>query len=438
MERQLLRNGLTLSVDERDLDTLITARIDKLSELVNEKYKFVEANKFDLIAHLALRMISATDENGRVETWFLNNEGAALRLNLAYIRNNNYRLFIGLLKKLLFCDTVMSLKDFCHRKLDGDENALRKTLGIAINNDHLVMNWYAIPSIIRKSGCIVYNGYAIVKKEVNGLITQAVRNYELMLRRKIYTLAGTVTVEKIDYYNKFAQRLLKHIRETSTSFVGMENLEEEIKFFPPCIAGLDAKISQGFQVEHLEYLQLGFFLREAGMSFKDYQRYWYFRHPKNRSKSWEDFSTSHWGDYQLRFHFGHAGGGKEYRAYGCKKAQSDAFCPFKDYKGKELGSFLLSYLEKEYETEEEKEKLKKEIKHILSLVRKRHYGAACAIEYQLRFKKGKIDWVNHPIISYYQKIKREVKKQQKMIIQRTKKQAPQQVQKEKLPDLKII
>jgi DNA primase large subunit len=210
--------------------------------------------------------------------------------------------------------------------------------------------------------------------------------------------------------------LLKIIRKTSTAFVGIENLEEEVLFFPPCIAALDSRLSQGFHMEHYEYLQLGFFLREAGMSFKDYQRYWYFRHPSNRGKSWEEFSTSHWGDYQLRQQYGLTGGGTEYRAFSCKKAQAEAFCPFKDFNTDEIALFIQSYLEKEGITENDANRIKNGIKKIRGLVRKRYFGAACATEYELRFKE-KTDWINHPILSYYKNAKMLNRRRKKTILQ---------------------
>lgn len=416
MESCISSIDIDMGVDESDLMDCIIARVDKLSNLVNEKYKFVDADERDLTAHLAMRMTAAVDESGRIETWFLNNESAALRLNLAYMRNNDLDAFFGVIKRLMFCDNVMYLDDFCFYHMNGDEMTLSKELGVAIGKSHLVMDWHAVPNIIRDSDCIIYDGYAVVDVKSSSLISQATKNFELLLTRKVYGLTTGITVNKIDYYSKFVDILLKIIRKTSTAFVGIENLEEEVMFFPPCIAALDSRLSQGFHMEHYEYLQLGFFLREAGMSFKDYQRYWYFRHPSNRGKSWEEFSTSHWGDYQLRQQYGLTGGGTQYSAFSCKKAQSEAFCPFKDFNSDEIALFIQSYLEIDDANENDIKRINDGIRKIRGLMRKRYFGAACATEYELRFKE-KTEWVNHPIFSYYKNAKLLDRRRKKTTLQ---------------------
>jgi DNA primase large subunit len=409
----LAKLGIALDIGEGELKDLISSRVDKLSTLLDERGELDPETPDDVVAHLALRMVSAADESKRIETWFLNNECAALRSKLSTLQRENHAVFLEAISPLLFCDRIQYMRDYSFGR-DGREIAR----GTGVDPEsilHIVVDWKGVPRSVSSGKCILYRGIAVLEKGEASLISQAVKNYELLLRKKISDLASGMTVEKIRYYENFGSAVVKDIKSTSTAFVGIEDLSEELMLFPPCIVGLDGRISQGFEVEHLEFLQLGFFLREAGLSFRDYQRYWYLRHPSNRGRSWEEFISSHWGSYQLRHHYGEMGGGKRYNAFSCKKAQSDAACPFRDLGEEDLTAFLLSYLDDRYEGEDEKRRLEKEINHILSLKGKRYYGAACATEFKLRFKSAQADWVNHPIYNYYHPAKvldRERKKKE--------------------------
>jgi len=226
-----------------------------------------------------------------------------------------------------------------------------------------------------------------------------------LLRMKINELSKGMSVEKIEDFQRMAEKIYEVIKSTSTSFIGIEHLEEEAIQFPPCMRAIDWSIFNGIELERTEYLQMGFFLREAGMSLNDYLRYWYLRHPKNVGVSWDEFLSSHWGRYELPHHYGEIGGGKKYSSFGCKKIQSQGLCPFKDWKPEQLEAFIRPHLESIYITEDEVEMLESEIQHIYSMCRKRYFGAGCSTEFKLRFRVDKADYINHPIHSYYAKAK---------------------------------
>lgn len=411
MNRELQSLNINANIGESELEAILLQRVSKLSELVHEKKDIQDGDPEDLIAHLTLRMISASEDVGNIETWFLNNEGAALRRKLERIRNMNSQFFLELLRKLLFTKMVMYLGDFADElEYAGiDRSKLYQAIGIgrsSLNDQmYIAVHWEAVPSAVKDDKCLLFQGYAVLEIQNSSLIAQAMKNYSMLLRMKINELSKTMTVEQINDFQRMAEKIYEAIKSTSTSFIGIEHLEEETVYFPPCMRAIDWSIYNGIELERTEYLQMGFFLREAGMSINDYLRYWYLRHPRNVGVSWDEFLSSHWGRYELPHHYGEIGGGKKYSSFGCKKIQSQGLCPFKDWMKERLENFLMPYLDGIYTTPEEKQYLENEIQHIHALCRKRHFGAGCSTEFKLRFKVHKADYVNHPIHSYYNKAK---------------------------------
>lgn len=391
-------------IDESDLEALIIRRVEKLSNLVKDQYEIIDDDADDVIAHLALRMISASDQSGRVETWFINNECAALRNKLVQIRNNNRTSFMDLLKRLLFTDILEPLDDFCYYS-EINERRISKRIGVRVSESYLVLDWKAIPRAIHGDKAILYDGYAIINFYDPIIISQATRNFELLLRSKIYGLASKMTVDTVNYYNRMGEKLLDVIQSTSTTFIGLEHLEEETKCFPPCMRAVDLYISKGMELERSELLQMGFFLREAGMNLNDYKRYWYLRHPSNAGKSYEEFESSHWGRYELPHHYGEIGGGKKYKSMACKKIQSEGLCPFKDWLTEQLFAFIRPHLDEIYISDEEKMVLERRLNHVKRMCNKRFFGAACSTEFELRFKTENHPYVNHPIHTYFAQAK---------------------------------
>lgn len=402
VELLMERLGVTMEMDESELKGAISGRVDKLASLLEEESEPPEEGGSDVAAHFALRMVAAADERGRVDTWFINNECAALRSKLERLQREDHDEFLEAVSPLLFCERIQYMRDYSFGR---DKRQLARETGVDPDSLlHIALDWRAVPSSVSAGRCVLHGGTAILERGESTLLSQSIRNYEKLLRKKIAGLASRLTVEEIDYYSELGQSVIKEIKSTSTAFVEIDDLKEEMALFPPCIVMLDSKISRGFEVEHLEFLQLGFFLREAGLTFPDYQRYWYLRHPANQDKSWEEFVGSHWGSYQLRHHYGEMGGGKRYNAFSCKKAQSDACCPFRDLDEDDLADFLLGYLEEKYRGEGAG-RLNGGIEHILSMKKQRYYGAACAAEFKLRLKASESDWVNHPIYNYYRPAK---------------------------------
>lgn len=402
MKKKTREVGIAEEFEESDLEAMVLRRVEKLSKLVDDKFVLIDDGAEDVVAHLALRMISASDETGRVETWFINNECSALRNKLTQLCNANRDGFLTLLKRLLFVN-VLYLDEFQY--LSGiSARELSKRTGVNASKLYVVVDWKAVPKAVHDKA-ILYKGLAVIQAKDSILISQAVKNYELLLREKIYALSREVTVESIERNKKTINRILENIQANSTSFVGLEHLEEETNFFPSCMRVVDLEISKGMELERSELLQMGFFLREAGMSLNDYLRYWYLRHPKNADKSWEEFLGSHWGRYELPHHYGEVGGGKKYSSMACQKIQGEGICPFKDWSFEKIEAFLKSYLNEIYPSDANKEVLEKGLSHIRAMCKKRFFGAACSTEFKLRFKVEKHDYVNHPIYLYFAKAK---------------------------------
>jgi DNA primase large subunit len=411
--------GIEEEITLTDEQAIALRRVEKLSRLVEEDFEIQDKDKDDVIGHLILRMVAASDNRGTVETWFLNNEGSALRNKLNSIRRSDEDAFIEVLTRLLFVDKVLYLDDLYNYKMSDSRKkaSLRKRTEINISNEYVCLNWQGIPKAVRDGQAILYEGIAIIKANDSTLISQAVNNYQYMLRSKIYGLASKITVERMNKYQELGDKLTKSIQATSVSFIGIEHLDEETRFFPPCMRGIDWMISNGMELERIEYLQMGFFLREVGMSLNDYLRYWYLRHPSNEGKSWQEFKSSHWGRYELPHHYGARGGGKKYNCYGCKTIQLEGFCPFKDWEDEHLENFVRSNIEGIYNTPQGEKRVERKIKHILNMQKKKYYGAGCSTEFELRFQIDDHNYVNHPIKQYYDPAKRiekeRIKKREK-------------------------
>lgn len=416
VKKEWKRRGIG-AINSIDVEKIALTRVRKLSNLLNEDYDIVDSSNDDFIGHHILRSVALADETKQIESWFINNEGAAFRNKLDRIRNSDQKNFLRILKRILFTERVYYLQDFLAKAgISNDE--FRKHMHIFPSDvkKMLVIRWDYIPKVVHANRCALYYGFAIVDKYESTILTQAVHNYRMLLEQKIARLTRDEAARNaLDQFESLKKAVLKEIERYSATFVGMDHIDEEVRHFPPCMCALDHMLQQGITFDRTELLQLGFFLREIGMTLNDYRRYWFKRHPNNKGKTWEEFSTSHWGSYELKHHYGAVGGGKKYKCYGCKTIQLEGFCPFHDWDFERLRDFIRAPLDEMYVGDDEQDMLDNKMKKIRRLCKKDYYGAACATEFKLRFKVKESDYVNHPIKNYYDPAKRETEKEKERL-----------------------
>lgn len=408
--------GLQGKLSSEKLEELAVDRVHKLSNLMDDEYKLEDDAVSDLMAHLIMRKIAISDHEGRVKTWLLNNEVMAFRNKLEQIvrLDPHKKTYIKILRILMDTDNIMRYKKMMqklrNKNMMAKINEIKNFTGLDPDGEkgsHIITtNWQNVHKIVG-SGKVrfMYKGIAMIPDTEPMLISQVAKNYRIMLEKKIKNLSDNMTVEEMNTYEEMGNRVINNIKKYSVSFLGLDQFDKEIKHFPPCIRIIDQMISTDMGVERPELLQIGFFLREVGMSLNDYRRYFYLRHPANRDKTWSEFLSSKISRYNLPHHYGKTGGGKAYLSYACKKIQLQGFCPFRDMKNEDIIEFVTKPIKDKYTTPSGKEYMERKMNHILKMKRKKYYGAACSTEFQLRFGEEHT-YVNHPIKQYFEPAKR--------------------------------
>jgi len=399
----LKKNDVDLDFDISD-DTVLDAIVNRANVLLNtskvkdEDYYTVSI-KDDVLGHVLLRGLASV--NDKIESWFINNEAYYLKGKFLLLDSTEQ---LRLLKKIFGNGNIMTLKEYVDRNNLG-ERWSKTTLNIPYSErfKYYVMKWEIVHRLVGRRQCKLHDGLAFMKsgdKELGSVFMTVAR---FLLKQKIQqTLLPSEIRDAL--VEELEDEILDKIQDLSGSVIGYGDITEHMEKFPLCIQMLDRFLSSGKDLGHQELLQLGFFLKAVGFTIEDYRKYFFYRHPSNAGKSYEEFVSGHWGGYQLKHHFGLVGSGKSYSSFSCETIVKEGFCPYIELDGTKRRKLLESVYGEVYD--------QKTLDNLINKINKRmrvktpyNCTIACGHEFYLHYSiehvKGRVLHIRSPL-SYYQ------------------------------------
>ncbi len=195
----------------------------------------------------------------------------------------------------------------------------------------IAVKFHKIPSVVSAKKVLLFNGWGIVRLADIRLAVK--REFEKQL--KIIIEKSKDLVEA----NKSLDNTVKPIRDKITEIARKTKLSSDLstlgigegeeifskpELFPPCILELLGILRSKGHLSHVENWQLGTFLKKAGMTIEDQQRFWYNNSVDNVGMSFDEFVRR--VGYQIKHIYGEVGGGIDYSPPSCKTCINGYFC----------------------------------------------------------------------------------------------------------------
>jgi len=242
----------------------------------------------------------------------------------------------------------------------------------------IAIHFSKIPAILGARKALMYKGWGIVS--LANLRLAAKREFEKQLREVIGKSQDLV--EQDQQLNAAIKPIfdkLKNIaqsRRLSDEYLSL-GIDEGVdiltkpKVFPPCIQELIGILKSEGHLAHVENWQLGIFLKKAGMTVEEQQRFWYENSVDNIGISFEQFKQR--VNYQLKHMYGQVGGGIDYSPPSCSKCIDSYFC----YWAHKKPNLIIEDIKLRFQ-DNDKNKLDNLIADISKLLRDQKYKRACA------------------------------------------------------------
>ncbi|MHA1197900.1 MAG: hypothetical protein ACTSQF_00890 [Candidatus Heimdallarchaeaceae archaeon] len=292
--------------------------------------------------HLLLRLAVAKDP--RLTSWLVEVEGDLFEFR--FMSSPSFEQKITVLEELYDKENVKTIQEldklyninlYRHFSLaDVPIKAKRPTRSKfgAIVKDldrRIAVKFYKIPSVVSAKKVLLFKGWGIVKLADIRLAVK--REFEKQLKNVIEKSKELVES------NKSLDETVKPIREKITEIARQTKLKgdfsslgigegEDIfskpELFPPCILELISILKSKGHLSHVENWQLGTFLKKAGMTVEDQQRFWYNNSVDNVGTTFDEFKRRI--GYQIKHMYGEVGGGIDYSPPSCKTCINGYFC----------------------------------------------------------------------------------------------------------------
>ncbi len=292
--------------------------------------------------HLLLRL--AVSKDPRLTSWLVEVEGDLFEFR--FMSSPSFEQKIRIMKELYDEENVKTIQEldklyninlYKHFSLADvpvrSKGTTRSKFGSMVKDldRRIAVKFYKIPSVVSAKKVLLYKGWGIVRLADIRLAVK--REFEKQL--KIVIERSKEIVES----NKSLDETVKPIREKITeiaretkltgdlSSLGIgdgEDIFSKPELFPPCILELIGILKSKGHLSHVENWQLGTFLKKAGMSIEDQQRFWYNNSVDNVGTSFDEFVRRI--GYQIKHIYGEVGGGIDYSPPSCKTCINGYFC----------------------------------------------------------------------------------------------------------------
>jgi len=382
--------------------------ISRPSWMSEEEWLKIKTEEFG--GHTLLKL--AVSQDPRLTTWLIEVEGDLFEFR--FISTPSFEEKINVLKELYSEDKVKEIHEInemygidLYRKFNIANIETRSVkytksrFGSNIKDleKKIAIHFTKIPSIISVRRALLYKGWGIVTLADIRLAVK--REFEKQLREVIEKSKElvddddglrTATKPIFDKIQKIAKS-----RRLSKDFLslgideGVEILTKS-ELFPPCIQELIGVLKSEGHLAHMENWQLGIFLKKAGMTVEEQQRFWYENSVDNIGISFEQFKQR--VNYQLMHMYGKVGGGIDYSPPSCTKCINSYFC----YWAHKRTDKIIEDMKLLFE-DKEKKVLDTAIDDISKLQRDQKYKRACARYFTLltgwKIKGNQINQMMH-------------------------------------------
>lgn len=338
--------------------------------------------------HILLRL--AVSKDPRLTSWLVEVEGDLFEFR--FMSSPSFEQKISVLKELYDEENVRTIEELdqlfninLYRlfNLADVPNKIKRQpkskYGAFIKDldRRIAVKFYKIPSVISAKKVLLYKGWGIVRLADIRLAVK--REFERQLKIVIEKS------KKIVESNKNLDETIKPIRDKITEIARQTKLTSDLsslgigegedifskpELFPPCILELISILKSRGHLSHSENWQLGTFLKKAGMSIEDQQRFWYNNSVDNVGMSFEEFVRR--VGYQIKHIYGEVGGGIDYSPPSCKTCINGYFCYWAHKKLEDISDDIRVRMK-----DRNQEVVERTIEDISKLIINQRFQAAC-------------------------------------------------------------
>ncbi|CAK9803542.1 DNA primase large subunit [Anthophora plagiata] len=319
----------------------------------------LENSVYDRIGHFTLRLLSSVSED--LCNYWIVREILLFQTRLNYILPRQLRrLFRNILYQLrLLTDNEKlinkTLIDVCSlfSKSSVFKHLISKDHSKACNLFVTKVRYELVPDLIKRRKLDLNAGYAIVhcskwKSTLTSLFSTYITKELACIKSKAqYTINHDT---RLDYlYHKIHCKIFQvnHVY----GHITRENIDIEMKYFPPCMQHLHTKLRSTHRLSHYARLYYSLFLKDGGMHLEDAVNYWKEEYSKPHSCSsvclhnWQ--SNERKFIYSIRHLYGLEGSQKNYKSPTCNSIcmnisspMYEGGCPFKHFDMNTLKNLL--------------------------------------------------------------------------------------------------
>ncbi|CAM1322077.1 Uncharacterised protein g7986 [Pycnogonum litorale] len=148
---------------------------------------------------------------------------------------------------------------------------------------------------------------------------------------------------------EFDDRVVGEHSKQNPNQIGVDDVEDETKYFPPCMKHLHSVLQNSHQLRHHSRIQYTLFLKDIGLSVTSALKFWrqeYSRPCNGGNDRWKSRRKRY--EYGIRHLYGLEGSKRNYRGHCCRALQSDyssgvddGGCPFAKFEKNYLKQYLL-------------------------------------------------------------------------------------------------
>jgi DNA primase large subunit len=343
----------------------------------------------ELGGHTFLKL--AVSQDSRLTTWLIEVEGDLFEFR--FISTSSFDEKIAVLKSLYSAENVKEVQEinnmynidiYRHFNISDTDFHRRKTssskskFNIKDSERKVAIRFTKIPTIIGARKALLYKGWGIVS--IANIRLAVKREFEKQLREVIEKSKNIVEQDaglKVAIKPLFdkLQKIAKS-RKLSADYLSL-GIDEGVEIltkpnlFPPCIQELIGILKSEGHLAHMENWQLGIFLKKAGMTVEEQQRFWYENSVDNIGISFEQFKQR--VNYQIKHMYGQVGGGIDYSPPSCTKCVDSYYC----YWAHKKPDKIIEDIKMRFE-DKEKNVLDALIEDLSRILRNQRYKRACA------------------------------------------------------------
>ena len=338
--------------------------------------------------HLLLRL--AVSKDPRLTSWLVEVEGDLFEFR--FISSPSFEQKVVVLIELFGKENVKTIQEldklynidiYQHFSLADVPFKSKKTVTSKFGSQvkdldrRIAVKFYKIPSVISAKKVLLFKGWGIVSLADIRLAVK--REFESQLKNIIEKSKQLVESNKSldDTIKPIREKITEIARNTKLtgdfSSLGIgegEDIFSKPELFPPCILELIGILKSKGHLSHVENWQLGTFLKKAGMSIEDQQRFWYNNSVDNVGVSYDEFVRRI--GYQIKHIYGEVGGGIDYSPPSCKTCINGYFCYWAHKKLEDISEDIKVRMK-----DRNQEVVDRAIEDISKLIINQRFQAAC-------------------------------------------------------------